>query len=1584
MKKIIYIVALFLCIGSIDVFAQCPTNIGFETGDLTGWVSEISGTGCTAGNPGTGANCAIPPSPANIITPLNTCNSLGQNAQILTNSRIQVCSATSTEYSNWLTLHYSGTDPWSGLPVVCPSGCLNNYTLKLGDDVANDSAESVTTNFLVSSSNSSLIYNYASIIYNGGTSHTYCTNSRLELEVFDLGTPSNLYTTPIIQSCASNIFPFPPNTNSTNVVNLPGWHMSTQSALSGQVFYSDWSSVAVNLSSLVGHVIKLKFSTGDCNLSGHWSYAYIDIPCGCTPFHIFTGYCPGQDTAILQAPQGFNSYQWINGGVTPHKIIGYGQILQAPTDSLINPNCTPYPCPVPIYLVVTPVGGVVCNDTLIDTLRAIPPPTAAFTHQQNICARSASQFYDSSFTQGWGRIIRWDWDFGDGSPHDTSQNPTHTYVLTGTYTVTLTVWSSLSCVSSTVLHPIVNVNIPAVNVNAGADIHICQNNIAQLNGSYFPTSPYTYHWYSLNGLSYPYNGLNFDSIYNPTANVLVNTSYVYAITDTVHHCVFTDTMQVLISGVAPNILVNAAKDTICPNTSVRLSVDPAPVQCGTTVLYCNGTPTNSQVGSGNTNITHDPTPFNGTYSAGRIQMLFLASELSPYFSAGEIDGLAFKITSKNSNYPFYDFSVKMGCSQLSQFNSSSTFVTGLSMVYSTMNFVTVIGNNPINFQNHFMWDGVSNIIVEVCFSGSALNSDYVSQTTSAFNSVIYDYANGSGVNGCSMTSGYLGIGLSTTRPSLIFNTCTPSTNGFTYAWTHNNTLAPPTSGSPIASPTVTTTYICTVTDPIGCFNKDSITIVVDNSASVNLGNDTTLCNGSIYQTHPIVSGYVPYNYSWSSSPVGFSSSIPSPILSPTVTTTYTLNFTDRLGCVKTDNVVVNINQMPTSTFSVSPNPVCTGVPVTIVDTGVSPPGSVPVWNWSGGILQTGGGTGTSTVIWNTPGVKNITLTVSANGCTSTTTSYQLTVNLSPTSTFTVSPNPICSGSNNLTTITYTGTTTASAVFQWNFVGGNTASGFGQGPFQEYWNTAGLKNVGLTITDANCSSTTTVPVTVNQTPLATFAVAPINTCALQNVQVTQNYPAGSILNWSWDGGTATPGNTNPVNETVVFPNPGGTKFIKLTVTENGCTSLPDSVAVFVSPSPTSTFTFNPTSACSGSNVLITYTGNGSSSTGYSWTVSGSTNPVNLVGSGPNSILWLTQGNAVSTENVTLVASDGVCSTTTTQSIQVTPIPTADFTITSPVCAGENATVNYIGNNAVSGAVPTFNWSGGIVTSGSGLAPYKVKWNTSGSYNVSLVVNQNGCSSTPFTANVNVLPNPLVTAHPDTAICPGSGVGIWAQGANSYVWQANNSTMPATYVYPQHNTVYSVIGTDNNGCQGVGTVTVNILNPPFVDAGRDTCILRGDTVNIGVSGYIAPNFHYYWTPNFNLRNDSVPLTSATPPNTTLYTLHITDNRGCNNLDSIVVCINACSEVIMPTAFSPNGDGKNERLFPANRKELIGLARFDIYNRWGVKVFGTADLNDKGWDGTYNGTPQELGVYTYFIEAICQQGSIVRKQGNVTLLR
>jgi gliding motility-associated-like protein len=161
--------------------------------------------------------------------------------------------------------------------------------------------------------------------------------------------------------------------------------------------------------------------------------------------------------------------------------------------------------------------------------------------------------------------------------------------------------------------------------------------------------------------------------------------------------------------------------------------------------------------------------------------------------------------------------------------------------------------------------------------------------------------------------------------------------------------------------------------------------------------------------------------------------------------------------------------------------------------------------------------------------------------------------------------------------------------------------------------------------------------------------------------------------------------------------------------------------------------------------------------------------------------------------------------------------------------------------------------------------------------------------------------------------------------------------------------------------------------------DTFVAPGSQVVLyaNISGTVSS---YEWQPSQNLSN-SFSLSVITQPlsMSTNYFFNIVTNDGCAVSKELTIGI--LGNVVMPNAFTPNGDGHND-VFRIPPNTYINLKDFSIYNRWGSKVFSTADAG-KGWDGTVNGSKQDAGVYIYVINGSDKNGKLIYK-GSVLLIR
>lgn len=196
-------------------------------------------------------------------------------------------------------------------------------------------------------------------------------------------------------------------------------------------------------------------------------------------------------------------------------------------------------------------------------------------------------------------------------------------------------------------------------------------------------------------------------------------------------------------------------------------------------------------------------------------------------------------------------------------------------------------------------------------------------------------------------------------------------------------------------------------------------------------------------------------------------------------------------------------------------------------------------------------------------------------------------------------------------------------------------------------------------------------------------------------------------------------------------------------------------------------------------------------------------------------------------------------------------------------------------------------------------------------------------------------------------------------------------------------------------GAGFTTVNVPGvsdfapEPFalarrkftVDAGPDVDLTLGESTTFNPTISTTDIASYAWTPTVALTCSDCVGPDASPQTTTQYTLLVTDNGGCEVSDSLTVRVTA-PELLIPTGFSPNGDGVNDR-FRVLNKDVEKLTLL-IYNRWGEKVYETTDPLS-GWDGMYKGMVQPLGVYTWSCDyRLSGQTKSTLAKGNVTLMK
>lgn len=256
-------------------------------------------------------------------------------------------------------------------------------------------------------------------------------------------------------------------------------------------------------------------------------------------------------------------------------------------------------------------------------------------------------------------------------------------------------------------------------------------------------------------------------------------------------------------------------------------------------------------------------------------------------------------------------------------------------------------------------------------------------------------------------------------------------------------------------------------------------------------------------------------------------------------------------------------------------------------------------------------------------------------------------------------------------------------------------------------------------------------------------------------------------------------------------------------------------------------------------------------------------------------------------------------------------------------------------------------------------------------------------------IRTVPYPVATVNPDTSICFGDNAKLYAGGGVAYTWTpttylSSPNSATTNVIKPASGAIeYTVSVTDNKGCpKPVTAVThITVRQPVIANTGMpDTTIVIGQTLRMNATGGDA----YAWTPSTWLSDPTSPTTLATPENNITYKVTVTQlPENCSATDTVHIKVYLLPpSFYVPTAFSPNSDGRNDILRPI-MLGMRSLRYFKVFNRNGNLVFETTEIG-KGWDGYYKGVPQDPGNFVWMAQGETWQGEFITKKGNAVLLR
>ena len=742
----------------------------------------------------------------------------------------------------------------------------------------------------------------------------------------------------------------------------------------------------------------------------------------------------------------------------------------------------------------------------------------------------------------------------------------------------------------------------------------------------------------------------------------------------------------------------------------------------------------------------------------------------------------------------------------------------------------------------------------------------------------------------------------------------------------------------------------------------SVTVNPNITPTFSFGTSSSICAGGTVPTLPGTSTNG-INGTWSPAVVDNQNS-----------GTYTFTPTSgQCATATTFTVTVTPNITPTFSFGTSLS-ICEG-------------GSVPVLPNS----STNGINGT----WNPAVVDNqnsgsYTFTPTAGQC-ATTATFTVTVNPNITPTFSFGTSlSVCAGG---TVPTLPTTSTNNITGTWNpAVVDNQNSG----------------SYTFTPTAGQCATTTTFTVTVNPniTPTFSFGTS-LSICAGGTVPALPGTSTNGI-NGTWNPATVSNQNSGTYTFTPTAGQCATATTFTVTVTPNItptfsfgtslsiCTggsvpALPASSTngingtwnpAVVDDQNSGTYTFTPTAGQCATTATFTVTVNPiitpTFGFGTSLTICSGTTAPSLPGTSTNGITGTWSPSAIDNQNsgnYTFTPSAGQCANSASLSVTVTPstTPVFSFGVSLSICAGGNVpTLPTTSDNGIDGT-----WSPSVVSNQS-----------SGTYTFTPTAPPQQCITTAtFTVTVNQILTPTFSFGTFQSICIGAVVPTLpalSQNGISGSWDPSS-------IDNQNSGTYTFTP-DAGQCAIAATLDVEVNPIPTVIVRADTALFDGDTMPAAIFSGTPSGVIFNWTNS----NTAIGLAASGTGNIPAFTAINMGNDPITATITVTPVIGGCSgtprsyiitvkplnkDVFVPNVFSPNADGKNDKLFVYGN--YIVKLDMRIFNQWGEQIVYINSLN-QGWDGTHRGKPQPVGVYVYALKAVMTDGRTVQLKGSITLLR
>jgi gliding motility-associated-like protein len=779
--------------------------------------------------------------------------------------------------------------------------------------------------------------------------------------------------------------------------------------------------------------------------------------------------------------------------------------------------------------------------------------------------------------------------------------------------------------------------------------------------------------------------------------------------------------------------------------------------------------------------------------------------------------------------------------------------------------------------------------------------------------------------------------------------------GVTYTWNAPvGFLSCSNCPNPIVTANQPGTFILEVTAAgAACSFSDAMTLVVLPTAAptYQISDDLGICAGETVNLGGTPTPGV--TYAWTSSPVGFVSNAANPSVSPTTTTTYYLQASNGICPLSSyDSLTVTVSDLPIFSLA-NDTTICQGQSVALGST-VPQPGVSYQWSPATGLNNPNIANPTATPSQTT----SYTFTASRLGCT---VQGMVTITVTPIAIDILSADtiPICKGAS--VPLTATAIPVGTPI-TWTPNDGslNTTTGSNVVAMPQL-----ATSYVASVSSAGCTRFDTVYIGVDSLPWS-MNILPADTviCLGEKVLLTSPlYEPGEFgeIEFLW---TPASGQLTPDSFYNMFVQPLQTTTYYREATNGVCSEI-DSATVAVISVTSIEITPDQPVICLGESIQFTATS--PVPVDFSWEPSNglSCNDCpNPIASPSQSVTYMVTGEFES------------CPIGGSVSVEVI-FPPSINPAQGPLCLGESIGLNLAPNGNWS-----YNWSSPDDPTFSSTSPNPI---VSPSQTTSyLVTVDNGiCPPETFEMVITVSDNPTLTLSADTSLCGVNTIQLFANASEpggTYLW-SNGATGPnPLFNLPFGDTTLTV--TYWNACGDTLTGTVMVELAPGIDVEitpADTnTYYQGTVLNLETTTTI-PASSYQWS-NSSI-SDTASITLFTIPLETIF-VTVTDELGCSDVDSLSINVLA-SKFDIPNAFSPNGDGKNDRFNVVILGKNVEVVSISVWNRWGQLVFEEKNSN-AGWDGNQKGKPATSDVYVYRVVIKRPDGIHFVESGDLTLLR